>query len=105
MKIFLNYIGYLEQITSQQTFFLQGFLAKKFNFKITTIFKHLSKGSKEKNAAEQNISILFASRVMLNHTLWAIKPVCRSLRSRVSWPTNTGNYIVQGWEVRRASNL
>lgn len=94
MKIFLDHLGYdrdiiyLELITSQKTFFLQRFLAKKFNFKITTGFKHLSNGLKEKNAAEQNISIHFASRIMLNHILWAIKPVCRSLQSMVTWPTN-----------------
>lgn len=90
MKPFLNYLGYLELIISQQTF-LQRFWANQFNFKITTLLKHQSNGLKGKNAAEQNISIHFALRIMLNYTLWAIKPACTSLQSRVSWPTNTEN--------------
>lgn len=61
MKVFLNSLGYLELITSQQNFFLQRFLAKTFNIKIVTVFKHLSNGWKERNGDEQNVIIHFAS--------------------------------------------
>lgn len=61
MKIFLNSLRYLERITSRQTFFLQRFLAKTFNIKISTVFKRLTNGLKERNADKQNFSNHFAS--------------------------------------------
>lgn len=36
--------------------------------------------------------LLILPLVMLNHTLWAIKPLCKSLQSNVSWSINITLY-------------
>lgn len=61
MKILLNSLGYLEQITSQQTSLLQRFLAQTFNIKTVTVFNYPLSGWKERSDDEQNFRIHFTS--------------------------------------------